>query len=104
MRDESSWSFRLTSILRNNTRLIGRSWAARLPTRPPFTYGFKIRVLLLLGPASIELRVLAFWDRAGFSHINQRGSLNTFSQSQGTSRGKSWTLIEELSVAAGHAF
>lgn len=68
-------------------RLISRSWAARLPALPSFTYGFKIRLLLFLGPASIEFRVLAFWSRADFSHIHQRGSLNTLSQYQGTSRG-----------------
>jgi hypothetical protein len=81
-------------------RQISRSWAAKLPALPSFTYGFKIRLLLLLGPASIEFRVLAFWNRAGFSHIHQRGSLNTLSQHQGTSRSKSGKLIEELSIDA----
>lgn len=83
-------------------RLISRSWAARLPALPSFTYGFKIRLLLLLGPAMIKLRVLAFWNRTGFSHFHQRRSLYTLSQYQGTSRGKSWKLIEELFIDARH--
>ena len=83
-------------------RLISRRWAARLPALPSLTYGFKIRLLLLLGPAAIEFRVLASWNRAGLSHIHQRGSLNTLSQYQGTSRSKSWKLIEKLSIDARH--
>ena len=85
-------------------RLISRSWADRLPPLPPFAYGLKIRLLFPLGPASIELRILAFGDRAGFSYINQCGSLYTLSQNQCTSRSKSWKLIEELSIDAGHDF
>ena len=41
-------------------RQISRSWTAKLPALPSFAYGLKIRLLLLLGPASIEFRVLAY--------------------------------------------
>ena len=85
-------------------RLVSRNSAAGLPAFPSFTYSFEIRLLLLLGPASIKFWVLAFWNRAGLSHFHQCGGLNALSQYQGASRSKSWELIEKLAVYARHDF
>lgn len=60
-------SLSLTAIIDILIRLIGRRRADSLLTLPFFTYGFKIRLLLVLTPALEEFWILAFGNRAGLS-------------------------------------